>query len=339
MRVVRADRLGPVRDVALSLGIDIAPQLAAMDLSIDDIAPGSPKYIDASKVTRLLERCVKLCKAPDFGLRVGEAQDISVLGPIALALVHAPSARSAIEVAQRNLPLLSLAWRVETGPFADAKDCTFIAMRPTVRRGVQVQSTERVMVFLHRLFGWVTARHYEPAAIWLQHQPVSPPARYEAAFGVLPRFNMPENGLAISDSQLDAVDSMRNERLFEIGKVYLEREFPLPSEDIADQVRILCERALLAGECTQVSVAGTLGLHERTLQRRLQGRGVTFEQIKDEARQELAARYLARPDMSVSQVSDLLGYAESSAFSRSCQRWFGAAPTAVRRRLLGAAAA
>ena len=46
---------------------------------------------------------------------------------------------------------------------------------------------------------------------------------------------------------------------------------------------------------------------------------------------ELALRYLRHTQLPLSQVANMLGYHELSAFSRSCQRWFGAAPGQLRR--------
>ena len=37
--------------------------------------------------------------------------------------------------------------------------------------------------------------------------------------------------------------------------------------------------------------------------------------------------------MSLSQIAQMLDYADSSAFSRSCRRWFGEAPRTYRLRL------
>ena len=63
-------------------------------------------------------------------------------------------------------------------------------------------------------------------------------------------------------------------------------------------------------------------MHPRTLQRRLREEGTTFEDIKDEARRDLAQRYLAHPDVPLAQVTAVLDYSEQSALTRSCQRWF-----------------
>jgi AraC-like DNA-binding protein len=58
-----------------------------------------------------------------------------------------------------------------------------------------------------------------------------------------------------------------------------------------------------------------------------------FEDIKDAVRRDMAAAYLRQRNLPLSQVAELLGYAEPSALSRSCRRWFGETPSAVRRRL------
>jgi AraC-like DNA-binding protein len=77
-------------------------------------------------------------------------------------------------------------------------------------------------------------------------------------------------------------------------------------------------------------------MHPRTLQRRLKGEGTTFEGLKDETRRDLARRYLAQPDVPLTQVTALLDYGEQSALGRSSRRWFNATPQQFRSRLLSA---
>jgi AraC-like DNA-binding protein len=85
-------------------------------------------------------------------------------------------------------------------------------------------------------------------------------------------------------------------------------------------------------------VADALSMHPRTLQRRLRELGTTFEDIKDEARRDLAHRYLAHRDVPLAQVTALLDYSEQSALTRSCHRWFGATPRVLRASLSSGAA-
>jgi AraC-like DNA-binding protein len=75
-------------------------------------------------------------------------------------------------------------------------------------------------------------------------------------------------------------------------------------------------------------------MHPRTLQRRLKKEGTTFEGLKDEARRDLARRYLSQPELPLTQIAALLDYSELSALGRSCRRWFDATPQQFRGRLL-----
>ena len=64
----------------------------------------------------------------------------------------------------------------------------------------------------------------------------------------------------------------------------------------------------------------------RTLARQLGDLGVSFAQILDELRHDLAVRYLQDPNVSLSQIAFLLGYSELSAFSHAFRRWTGTTP-------------
>jgi len=77
-------------------------------------------------------------------------------------------------------------------------------------------------------------------------------------------------------------------------------------------------------------IAHRLGLGQRTLARRLNDEGLTFSALLGRLRRDLADRYLADGDTSISQIAWLLGYQEVSAFSKAYKRWTGKAPRAMR---------
>jgi AraC-like DNA-binding protein len=73
-----------------------------------------------------------------------------------------------------------------------------------------------------------------------------------------------------------------------------------------------------------------LGMHPRTLQRRLRAENKSFESIKDGVRRDVALRYLKQSSIPLIRIAKLLGYSETSALSRSCYRWFSASPRQLR---------
>jgi AraC-like DNA-binding protein len=77
--------------------------------------------------------------------------------------------------------------------------------------------------------------------------------------------------------------------------------------------------------------AHSLGLTTRTLRRRLAAEKETYSSIVDDARTELAERYLASDRLSLTDISYQLGFAAPSAFSRWFRDRFGISPTEWRR--------
>ncbi|MNT89834.1 HTH-type transcriptional regulator VirS [compost metagenome] len=75
-------------------------------------------------------------------------------------------------------------------------------------------------------------------------------------------------------------------------------------------------------------------LSTRKLQRQLELEGYTFQDLLTESRQAMACHYLQDSTIKISQLADLLGYADQSAFSRAFQRWHGLSPREWRKRLV-----
>jgi AraC-like DNA-binding protein len=85
------------------------------------------------------------------------------------------------------------------------------------------------------------------------------------------------------------------------------------------------------GKATAADVARRLGLSQRTFARRLSTEGITFSELLENLRSDLASRYLLEGDMGVSEVAWLLGYREVGSFSHAFRRWTGKTPREVLR--------
>ena len=86
------------------------------------------------------------------------------------------------------------------------------------------------------------------------------------------------------------------------------------------------------------TVARQIGLSERTLSRRLKAEGLTFGEILDDLRRDLAVRHLEERSLPISQIAWLLGFHGPSSFSHACRRWTGKSPVQYRRNHLSGAA-
>lgn len=109
-------------------------------------------------------------------------------------------------------------------------------------------------------------------------------------------------------------------------------------DDVVGRVRRIIVDALPAADATVAGTARRLGMSVRTLQRRLQGLGQTFEEVYDRTRRELARRYLADPGLSIQEAAHLLAFGDLRGFYRAFRRWEGCTPAAYRRRARGGGA-
>lgn len=96
------------------------------------------------------------------------------------------------------------------------------------------------------------------------------------------------------------------------------------------EVEELLIESLPRGAHGQDQVAQRLGLSRRTLHRRLQAEGTTFERVLEALRRRLAEEHLGA-GRSVKRTAHLLGFSDPAAFSRAYKRWTGASPLASRR--------
>ena len=81
------------------------------------------------------------------------------------------------------------------------------------------------------------------------------------------------------------------------------------------------------------AIASQLGVSTRTLQRRLQDEGQSFQGLLNQTREKLASHYLTHSSLSGAEISFLLGFEDPNSFFRAFHQWTGATPEAARARL------
>ena len=99
----------------------------------------------------------------------------------------------------------------------------------------------------------------------------------------------------------------------------------------SDHVRHTLRPLLQFGQPSIGEVASRLGLHPRTLERRLEQENTRFEILKDGVRLAMSRELLAFTDLTSSDIAATVGYATPSAFLRAFRRWTGQAPGSWRR--------
>ena len=164
---------------------------------------------------------------------------------------------------------------------------------------------------------------------WFRHSPPSYADEYRRILGIEVRFDAPYNAVLGSAAELDRPLPNADEvlcALLERQAIVALARFPQVS-NFAETARQQVERLLPEGAVSANAVAGALGLSDRTLRRRLRECGVSYQQLLDAVRCDLARRALARPGTSVGEVAYALGFSDTSAFHKAFRRWTGKRPS------------
>lgn len=104
----------------------------------------------------------------------------------------------------------------------------------------------------------------------------------------------------------------------------------LPTITFSRQVRPLIARHLTRGKVKVGAVAAELNMSRHTLYKKLKEENLTFAGLLEDVRREQALTYLHDRNRTLSEVAELLGFSELSAFSRAFKRWMGKSPAEFR---------
>ncbi len=330
--ITRASAWGGFAELVAELGGDAARILATAQVDSGMLADPE-RYLPLRAFVDSQAVAAEWLKRKDFGLLFGQRQSMSMLGALSIAIMNSPTARAGIEIAARFMHVHNPALTMTLAPLprtsAEFLSSNLKLRDPTGRE----QNDERILSNLHKSLGELSGGKYRPASVHFTHAPMSPMSVYRRVFGITPLFEQPAMGIAIDRSVLDLWLPGGSEQMRAIAETFLARHDALPGKGFTKSVASMARSLLRGGEFTPEQTAKALGLHARTLQRRLRNEGSSFEKIKDDARREWAQSLLVQPAVPLTEIAQMLGYADSSAFSRSCRRWFGEAPRTYRTRL------
>lgn len=161
-------------------------------------------------------------------------------------------------------------------------------------------------------------------------------AEMERYFGVPVSFGAPANRIAFDRTAIERPFGLDPAYYADLGR-RIEQACTEQAEqsEAALRVRGLVTQSLGEGYGGMKSLAPKLGISSRTLQRKLQNEGTTYQELLDATRKRLCLGYMHAPKRSLEEIAALLGYANMPNFHRAFKRWFGVPPAKFRRRLRG----
>ena len=186
------------------------------------------------------------------------------------------------------------------------------------------------MVFLTKLLRMGTRQEISPVEVVLGHELVHPDI-YQEYFGNSVKLGK-INRISFSAEDARQPFLTENVRMWESFEPVLKKRLSdlEQGESTAQRVKSALLEMLPSGETSMDQAARRLAISKRTLQRRLNGEGRTYQAILQFIRQKLAQHYLGNSAMSPGEISFLLGFRDSNSFIRAYSSWTGKSPGQFR---------
>lgn len=336
--VIPADVLCLFSELVTSLGGDCADLCGTAGLDPRVLVQHGGLALAAA--ARALDVAQRQLDCPDFGMQLATRQRGARKDSLfELVMRNSPTVGDALRYCSRHCRPCSGTVAVSLQPSSDGRRAYLSFEILAVEEPGHQQLLELMMLRTWHVVSDMSGGRIALGEVWFAHQPIASPATYRDRLGCVVRFAQESSGFFIDahDLAIGSVDP--DPQIHALAAYFIENKLPEFELSISAQVRTWISRLLPTGQdCTRDEIALRLGLHRRTMQRRLQDEGTSFETIKDEVRREVALRLLGQTDVSLSRLAEMLGYAEVSALSRSFNRWFAASPRKLRRELTACAA-
>jgi AraC-like DNA-binding protein len=269
---------------------------------------------------------------PALGLKAGARYHFTAYGALGFAIISSRTARSAIDVALQHFNLTFAFVRFELSD--TARETRVRIDGDEVPRDIAGFVVERaaaaLVTNLRDMYGSAPVTLH---GLQLQAPRPAQTAEHETFFGLQPQFGCTHNIVMLDRRELERPLAQANEPARQLAIEQCRKL--IEARKVRSGTAHLVRGRLVTASAqmpTMNQVADDLCMTVRTLRRRLLDEGTGFAELRDEVRRTLADELLHRQRLSVAQIAERLGYAETASFIGAFRRWHGTTPHASRRR-------
>lgn len=288
--------------------------------------------IPAELMDRLICLAYEKSKDPMYGLRVVDYFNPANYHALGVALLYSSSLR---DFCQRFERFIALITTLDTVEFTETEDLACFSIAPLTElselsKNFDSDSFTGVVLKFIRL---IYKPDYCPQKIDLTWTPPeSYWDKYRSYYGCEVNFSAPRAAIYFDKADLDVELPASNVELARQNDKVVMEFLAKGKQDLPSQVYTKLIELLPSGDCSRERVASSLNMSASVFHEKLKKAGTSYQQLLDQTRMELAEKYINQDDISLSEVAYLLGFTDSSNFSRAFKRWLGVSPREYRNK-------
>ncbi|WHV79537.1 AraC family transcriptional regulator [Pseudomonas aeruginosa] len=316
-------------DAAASRGVSSDDLLAWA--SIDRVLLDLPKgRVSLKQFSRLYGGIVAALEDEGLGLqdcpsRPGSSEMLCRIGVTTSTFADCAS------VVARGCNVVMGGFKVECISNGGELQISFRERDPTLRE--RELAFEIVLLMIYSIMSWLVGQRLPLVSADFPYPPPRHLFELRALLGGRLRFNQPHAALRFSG----VVKNLQIVRSAEDIPRFIRRapasfiEALVVRDSLAFEVRRVLQQAL-PELLSLIQVAERLAVSRRTLHRKLEASGASFQGIKDDLRRDIALNLLTRSATPLKQIAETLGFSDQSTFQRAFAEWTGVPPGEYRKR-------
>lgn len=305
------------------------PETIFIEAGVDPKGLNNPEArIPFSSAQKVLAKLIEVSDDPCLGLNITEFWHPSYMHALGYAWLASKSLREAFRRFVRYSRIISDAGgcfvEEDSESFSLIFDSEFTKSRPPEA----IDATMAMIIHMCRLN---CGNDFKPLSVKVVHPEPSCSEQFFDYFKSEVYFDEFNNSIIFSVEDIDKQLPGSNPHLAILNENVITKYLSgLDKKNIIHRVKACITDMLQSGSVASDVVSKSLGMSERSLQRRLKGEGTTFLTLKDEVRKDLSLNYVRNMHIDIAEIAFLLGYSDQSAFSRSFKRMTGKSPSEVR---------
>ncbi len=287
--------------------------------------------LSMDETVRLWAACVELSGDEWFGLHLGRDIRPNVFHIVGYTLMNSENLAMALQRLAEYQRLVSDGGSFQRLPSTEGVWLIYHSKPQTLP--FLYHQIDAVLSALLTFSQWVCNEPIYPIQVSLQREGPEDTSEYLNVFGVRPLFAEKFDGILVPSEVLERPLLGADPDLCKLHELYARCRLDALTEleSFEGKVERLIEREIGNSMFCRKLIADQFSWSEKKLQRQLALEGLSFKVIQDKVRRRLAISYVSDTLLPLNEVSEILGFSDSSAFNRAFKRWENRTPGEFRR--------
>ena len=291
-----------------------------------------PDSIPLRDYFQIVENVCAKIPDPSLHLDLSRSGGPAVFGNLALGMQHAPTLGDGLKLYAKYsngaYPFFRFSWKTNTTGMG-------IRLDSLVDNHTMPYLMQNALLNFARYVRQFRSSPPDACKVSFCTPPIYDPHLYPIGFQCPVQFEAARTFFFVPDKWVTEKNINSDEALWRMALSRIKGEMQLfgQLDPVSNISRLIEKNRTDLGKPPRINlIAKILGISARTLNRQLASEHTSFQQLLETVQKQRAEELMIHSQLTIENISELLGYSDQSSFGRSFRRWFGVSPNQYRNK-------